>query len=293
MYPGWLVEKLQSMRYSLDVDAMKAHHNLDAFAADLFEVFEARVQVFRELWNMEPWDLFIGCITETDRLHHFFFDAAYDDKHPHHTMFRSFYVRLDSFLGKMFSWCDDDTTMMIVSDHGFTSIRQEFYINRWLVDNEFLRFRGDRTESFEELADDTKAFALDPCRIFIHRKGSFSRGSVRTPEEYEAIRNSLIERISGLEYNGEKVIKQVMKKEELYPVGPFFDRSADILCVPNDGFDLKASLRSEQQFGRTALQGMHKDDDAVLYVGGNSISINHKPNILEVAGLVLELFNDG
>jgi len=63
--------------------------------------------------------------------------------------------------------------------------------------------------------------------------------------------------------------------------------------VPNDGFDLKASLRSEKQFGRTALQGMHKHDDAVLYVGGNSISINHKPNISEVAELVLGLFNDG
>ena len=293
VYPRSIVGKLQSAAYQLDVDTNKAHHDLNAFAADLFEVFGARVQVFRELWNMEPWDLFIGCITETDRLHHFFFDAAYDDKHPHHKMFRRFYGRLDSLLGEMFSWCDNDTTMMIVSDHGFTSIRQEFYINRWLVDNEFLRFRADRAESFAELADDSKAFALDPCRIFIHRTGSFSRGSVRTTEDYETIRNALMERLSGLEYNGEKVMKRVMKKEELYTVGPFFDRSADILCMPNDGFDLKASLRSGQQFGRTALQGMHKQDDAVLYVGGNGFPIDHKPNISEVAGSVLEHFNDG
>lgn len=293
VYPISIVKELQSTGYQLDVDANKAHHDLDAFSADLFKVFEARVQVFGMLWNKEPWDLFIGCITETDRLHHFFFDAAYDDKHPHHKMFRRFYGRLDSFLGEMFSWCDNDTTMMIVSDHGFTNIKQEFYINRWLVDNEFLRFRTDRAESFEELADDTKAFALDPCRIFIHRKGSFSRGSVRTLEEYEVNQNSLIERLSGLEYNGEKVMKRVVKKRELYSAGPFFDRSADIFCVPNDGFDLKASLRSDQQFGRTALRGMHKHDDAVLYVGSNSISINHKPNISEVAGLALEVFNNG
>lgn len=287
VYPPSLLEKLQSMRYSLDVDSMKAYDDLDAFAAELFEVLDIRMKVFRELWKEETWDLFVACITETDRLHHFFFDAAYDASHPRHAMFREFYKRVDWFLGEMFSWCDDDTIRVIVSDHGFTCIRQEFYVNRWLIDNGFLRFRNSQPVSFEQLADRTTAFALDPSRIFIHRKGSFARGGNYNDEEYEALRKNIIDQLSQVEYNGEKVMKRVMRKEELYPVGPFFDRSPDILCVPNDGFDLKASLKSERQFGRSALKGMHTHDDAVLYVSDETLGVNHKPNIAEVAGLVL------
>jgi len=172
-------------------------------------------------------------------------------------------------------------------------VEREFYINRWLVERGFLRFRSENPESLEELADGTTAFALDPCRIFLHRKGSFSRGVVRSDEEYETLRHDLVEQLSGVEYNGRKIMNRVLTKEAVYPPGPFFHRAADILCVPNDGIDLKASLKPREAFGRSALTGMHKHDDALFFFRGEARAMRNNPNISEIAGFILELFNDG
>jgi predicted AlkP superfamily phosphohydrolase/phosphomutase len=56
-----------------------------------------------------------------------------------------------------------------------------------------------------------------------------------------------------LEYNGQKVIRQVFKAEEIYK-GKYTSLGPDLLAVSSPGFDLKGSIKRKEIFGRSYLQ---------------------------------------
>ena len=100
-WPPSLVPRLKEVGYQIDVDARKKKESDVALMADVFHTLERREIILMELFEKESWDLFIGVITETDRLQHFFWEAIEDANHPFHERFRSFYGRVDDVIGRI------------------------------------------------------------------------------------------------------------------------------------------------------------------------------------------------
>jgi len=97
-YPDSAFTYLSRMGYLIDVAADKAKEDKAAFMKSLFECFEVRKKAISHFFTQEPWDLFFACITETDRLHHFFFDASTDEENPYYQSFLRFYAELDNWI---------------------------------------------------------------------------------------------------------------------------------------------------------------------------------------------------
>ena len=74
--------------------------------------------------------------------------------------------------------------------------------------------------------------------ITINLKGRQSQGVVRTGDEYEKIRNQLIDKLLQLKDpdTGDRVVNHVYKREEIYS-GPYLDKAPDIIATPNDGYE--------------------------------------------------------
>src|SRR5262249_32670756 len=100
-YPPELVPKLKELDYRIDVDARKVQQSHEALMDDILKTLERRVETLLYLFDKEPWDLFIGVITSTDRLQHFFWDAIEDESHKYHSAFCDYYKRVDNFLGQI------------------------------------------------------------------------------------------------------------------------------------------------------------------------------------------------
>ena len=71
----------------------KSRESHDALMEDILKTLERRVETLLYLMDKEAWDLFIGVITSTDRLQHFFWDAIEDPKHKYHSAFIDYYRR--------------------------------------------------------------------------------------------------------------------------------------------------------------------------------------------------------
>src|SRR5262249_12459921 len=84
VYPAELLPRLTAEGYRIDVDYQTADRGREAFFADLEEPLEARRRVYLRLLREEAWDLFIGVVTECDRLHHYFWSQYADPGAPHH-----------------------------------------------------------------------------------------------------------------------------------------------------------------------------------------------------------------
>jgi len=260
-YPERVFEYLSGIGYKLDIQARLAADNPQAFFEDLFQTFDKRKQAIKHLYDNEDWQLFIGTITETDRLHHFFFDSALDGHYFH--IFDRFYKELDRFIGLMAKKASDDGALfMTCSDHGFTPIKTEFYVNRWLIENEYLKLNS--VDNLKGITPQTKAFCLDPSRIYIHLEGRYGKGGI-TQDVYKALTDELKEKFSTVTFEGQKIIKDVFLKNDIFH-GTYTDNGPDLYLLPNYGFDLKGAVNRDSIFGTTHFKGMHTYDDAHVFV---------------------------
>jgi len=283
-YPKELVPALREMDYRIDVDARKVQQSHDALMEDILKTLERRIEVLLHLFDKEQWDLFVGVITETDRLQHFFMDAAPEPGHKYHTAFVEFYQKVDGFLGEIASRLRGET-LFIMSDHGFTPIVKQVYVNRWLADHGYLKFK-DNPKTIEDLAEGSAAFALDPGRIYINTRGKYPYGCVDlagTSRLAQEIKQGLLQITDA----GLPVIKAVYVRDELYS-GPCIDTAPDLCLQSLYGYDLKGAVNKRELMDREVFTGMHTQDDAVFYVNRPAGSfLSSRPNIIDVAPTIL------
>jgi predicted AlkP superfamily phosphohydrolase/phosphomutase len=284
-YPQELVPRLREMDYRIDVDARKVQQSHDALMEDVLVTLERRIEALLYLFDKERWDLFIGVVTETDRLQHFFMDAVEDERHKYHSAFREFYRRVDDFLGKVAGRLRGET-LLIMSDHGFTPIKKQVYLNRWLVDNGYLKLK-ENARSIEEIGEGSLAFAMDPGRIYLNAKGKYPGGVVDAGDArrvLDEIRAGLSEITDG----GERIVKRIYSKAELF-TGPEAGQAPDLCVQTIYGYDLKGAVNKTELMDREVFTGMHTQDDSTLYVSGAAGSLRgEKPHITDVAPTLLD-----
>jgi predicted AlkP superfamily phosphohydrolase/phosphomutase len=290
-YPDSAFAYLNQMGYLIDVDAEKAKESKQALMQEIWNCFEKRKEAILHFFRKESWDLFCACVTETDRLHHFFFDASGDTHHPFHQAFLNFYEELDKFIKTLYDEFNRASRgkgfFMILSDHGFAPIRREVYMNAFLREKEFLAL-NDTGDFYERISDQTRAFDLDPCRIYIHGGEAFPRGKVKKEERAQVLKEieEALRTLRG--EDGEQVIDRIFRREEIYR-GPYVGRAPDLVCLPKDGYDLKGSLEKKEIFSRNLFTGMHTWHDAFCILP-SSAKIAGKPSVEEMAGYILGYF---
>jgi predicted AlkP superfamily phosphohydrolase/phosphomutase len=283
-FPAELVPKLREMDYRIDVDARKVQQSHDALMEDVLKTLERRVEVLLYLFDNEQWDLFIGVITETDRLQHFFMDAIADPSHKYHGAFRDFYRRIDNFIGLVGERLGDDL-LMIMSDHGFTPIKRQVYLNRWLEQHGFLNLKQN-ARSIEDIAEGSIAFALDPGRIYLNFKGKYPAGAVDRTDARKIL-DEIKSGLSQIAANGEGVVQRIYERDELFS-GPAIEQAPDLCVQPVYGYDLKGAVNKRELMDREVFTGMHTQDDSTFYISAPAGSLRDgKPHITDVAPTLL------
>lgn len=260
-YPSNLIHKLNAMDYQVDVDSSRAHMSLDLFLKDLDRTLKARISTYRFLWH-EDWEIFMLVFTGTDRLSHFLWEAYEDENHKYHANFIDHLQQIDEVIGEIAGKIKEDDTLVILSDHGFEKSECDVQINFLLLQQHFLKFDKVPTDSLWDISPDTKAFALDPARIYINMEGKYPKGSVK---DRESVIRELVYLFSSFETDKGEPIKRIYRKEEVYS-GAYLDYAPDLILLENKGFDLKASLKATQVVNEPTFSGKHSQDDAFLIV---------------------------
>jgi predicted AlkP superfamily phosphohydrolase/phosphomutase len=266
VYPTSNLAALQEMDYQIDIDTLKARHDREFLWKELDSTLKARLRAFQYFWQQE-WDLFELVVTGTDRLHHYLWNAYGNPEHPEHGGFIKYYQKIDNLIVRVASEFEKLTGgiqgLYLLSDHGFTGIVQEIHLNKWLDHANYLKFDTPSPQRLADIAPGTRAFALDPNRIYLNLKGKFPRGTVEKSDK-KLLKKELAGALRELEYQGKKVVREVFDTEEIYS-GPCVAKAPDLIVLANHGFDMKGSLGKQEIFGLSDLQGMHTWDDACFW----------------------------
>ena len=291
-YPPELAGRLAAMGYKLDADPWLAHQDKDKFLDELFDVLDARKRAAVELMREDAWDVFQLHIMETDRINHFFWRYWEQGEAPYAERFVEFYRAVDAAVGEVVEAAGDNAAVLVLSDHGFCSAKKAVFLNTWLIEQGWLKMQtqGERP-SLADIADGTRAYALDPSRLYINVRGREPKGTVEMGEEYEAARQELTEAL--LQWrdpdDGSPIIKAVYKREELYK-GVYFDHAPDLVAEPHDGYDLRGRLGVAEVFDPQPPQvGMHTFHNAFWLLYRAEFVDEATPTVVDGGATVLGL----
>jgi predicted AlkP superfamily phosphohydrolase/phosphomutase len=287
VFPKPLIPVLKELDYRLDVDSTLAHQSMELFLSDLEKTLHASIQTYRYLWRSVDWKIFMFVFTGTDRLMHFLWDVYEDENHKYHGPFVNHFRAIDEVIGEMLTGLSEEDLFVMLSDHGFERLDYDVYINSILRQEGFLHFDEKKELELIHINSSTKAFALDPARIYINLRGKYPNGGVDKQDKERLLRD-LEALFSALEVGNRRAIKNVYRKEEIYS-GPFIERAPDLVLVGGKGFNLKGNIKAEKTIGKEIFTGKHTQDDAFLLIkermGENIVS--DYPTVCDVKAIVI------
>ncbi len=278
VYPTAWLPRLEALGYRIDTDPWAARQSLDAFLEDFRITAENRAEAVIQLMDAEAWDLFMVVFMETDRLHHFLWQYMEENDPVWGPKFLDAYRQIDALAGRIVAKLTAEDDLIVLSDHGFTTLKQEVYLNVWLEQQGFLsvdRAEGEGSDPLRAIEDGSRVYSLDPGRIYLNLAGREPRGTVAAGDAghvLEEVSQALRELRDPSD--GSPVIQDIFPADEIYH-GPERNRAPDLLVMSHDGYDLKGSFEATELMTRGKLVGMHKYDNATLFVRGRRITVDH------------------
>jgi predicted AlkP superfamily phosphohydrolase/phosphomutase len=278
-YPMEYVEFLKNLKYEIDIDTSLAHEqSQELLFNELSRVLSIRKKTYQSLWNEFKWDNFMVVITSTDRFGHFLWNTYENENHENHDRCLSFFREVDDFIGDIYSKLGENDTFIILSDHGMESVNVNFNLNTFLEQEGYLKL-GSEGKNYNRILKETKAFVLDPGRVYLNRSKRYPNGSVSESEGksiLDGLKNSLLD----LKYEGKKVIKKIYEKEKIYH-GPYVNLAPDLVIHEESGYQPKGNIGKINLFEKDNFSGMHNANAFILINKDIDIEYPSVENIIE------------
>lgn len=150
-YPPDLIKEIEDKfgPYHLYIREVYAPGRVDKVITELEEDTRYKFEAATYLRDKIDWSLFVLHVFGTDRLQHELWHLI-DPTHPLHRpdearkyaeRFWKFFEDVDRRIGKFIEGLDENTTVIIMSDHGFGPVRQFLNFNIWLMERGYLKLK--------------------------------------------------------------------------------------------------------------------------------------------------------
>lgn len=325
--------------YPLDHEAEEMWQKGDELKAYQHAIYSTRkvMEATKFLMKKKDWDFFITVFTITDRFQHVGWKYTlpwFKERNPglaakYENLIEVAYELADELLCEIRSSLDEDTRLMVISDHGCGPISGKFYINKWLIDRGYLQLKrgarltgsskrfmkgllGQTGDQFKPQGESdfncvdwprTKAFSSFSSGeeiIYINLKGREPMGVVEPGREYEGLRDRIISDLYQVrDHAGKQLIEKAYRREELYD-GEYLDMAPDIQFVTRDmSVHPESNLFAENILVRPEerpeeyFPALHRQN-GIFLLEGKSVRRGNRlsgANIMDVAPTILHLFD--
>ncbi len=193
------------------------------------------------------------CLFDTpDRIQHMFWRHR-DPGHPSLRGLKSTpaqasviddaYRRADRIVDRVLDAVDDQTLLIVLSDHGFHTFRRCVALNHWLHSKGLLQLKsgivpGRAAGDMLRYVDwsETRAYAMGLSGLYLNLRGREAEGIVE-PEEADPLRREIAECLTGLRdpRDGTVAIRSAKPRDAVYR-GAYVEEAPDVLVFCNAGY---------------------------------------------------------
>ena len=286
--------------------------NEDAFLQQAYDIHEERETMFFDSLKKVRSGMVVCVFDGPDRIQHMFWRFL-EENHPalrgqekngHADSIRDMYVRMDDLVGRTMAEVGKDTTLIVMSDHGFTSFQRGVDLNAWLMSHGYLKLNEGALSSNKIYLNEvnwsqTRAYAIGLAGIFINEDGREAQGIVKPGAEKRQLVKEIAAKLTGIRdpQSDTIAVHEAMPRENVY-TGPYTEAAPDIIVGYTHGYrvswDAAVGKTSPEVFcdNKKAWSGDHCiHPDLVPGVLFTSMKLdNEKPaHIVDIAPTTLEL----
>ncbi len=200
-----------------------------AILRDIYRMAEQHFTVCKQLLARNTYDFFMMVDMGVDRIHHSFWKDM-DPRHPKHqpgspfaNAIYDYYRYIDSQIAELLALVDDQTIVLVISDHGGKVMMGGFCLNEWLIREGYL--------VLEEYP--ATPSPLERCKVDWHKTVAWGSGGYygrlflnvagREPdgvipvEKVEQVRAEISAKLMALtDHTGALMTNRVYRPEEIY-----------------------------------------------------------------------------
>lgn len=280
----------------------------DAFLQQSQDIHEEREKMFFDALSKTRKGAVVCVFDITDRVQHMFFRFHKDDHwgasandERYANVLRDLYVQMDGLVGRVMKEIDDQTVLMVLSDHGFKPFRRAVELNRWLQQNGYLAENPlAKTPDLLQRVDwsRTQAYAVGFGGIYLNLAGREARGIVQKADAGR-LKREIVEKLKLLrdpERPGSPV-SEVYDREQAYQ-GPYVEDAPDLVVGFAPGYRV-AWETVTGGFGEAVISdntrpwsgdhNMNPPEVPGMLFCNRPIDVD-RPSIMDIAPTVLDLF---
>jgi predicted AlkP superfamily phosphohydrolase/phosphomutase len=239
---------------------------------------ERKALLERELSRFDGGLLFFY-VSSIDQICHVFWRAIMKDAAPEDAKYAyvipDLYQKVDTMIGEVIERAGPDTTVVIMSDHGFAPYKYKVHLNTWLANHDYLALLPPDEAKPGSLGhidwENTQAYALGLNQLFINLEGREANGVVPESE-----RELLIQRLSReLEaFRDPDSGLSVVTAVEVVDTTKFPDRAPDLLVGYNRGY----RSSDESAIGMVSEKEIERNTNK--WSGDHCMDPRHVPGVL-------------
>ena len=229
-----------------DTDALSEDMLTDSeFLKQASIVFEEELRMLDYALERFQSGLLFFYIGQVDQFSHVFWrsrspeDTLSDSTGSNSAVIQQVYLEMDRIVAKTLRRVDEQTTLIVLSDHGFAAYNRSFNLNTWLKREGYTVVKDDREGGLLQNVDwaRTRAYGLGFNGLYLNLKGRESTGIVFSGVEEERVLAEIKDKLLAFRDpgNGEKVIANVYRSRDIYD-GPYAEEAPDLIIGYNRGY---------------------------------------------------------
>lgn len=197
--------------FMLDVPEFRSEDKAEILA-NLYKLCDQRFTLAEKLIHQEGPEFLMLVDMGVDRIHHAFWKPM-DSRHPQYQTgmdfadaIHDYYCHVDQRVGQLLAQCDDETAVLVVSDHGAQPLMGGICLNEWLIQHGYLTLKDTPSEptSLDQVEVDwsrTQAWGAGGYygRVFLNVKGREPEGTIPL-KDYKKLRSQLATELESITY---------------------------------------------------------------------------------------------
>lgn len=248
--------------------------------------------LWKALARFQPGDFTFFYLSDIDLQCHMLWRLG-DPKHadaPQHPAFEAdaavdhaddiegYYEHVDGLLGRIQANLPAETTLIVMSDHGFQPQTREVHLNTWLRDHGWLALKDDKKTGQIALGDvdwsKTRAYGLGFNAVYLNLAGREAEGIVQ-PTEAEAALAELSTQLLAFKdpKNGASVIRRVDRASAVYS-GARVSEAPDLVV----GYDAGYGASDQSTLGEIVDRVL--DDNTSRWSGNHLMAPEVVPGVV-------------
>ncbi|MFC1814559.1 alkaline phosphatase family protein [Thermodesulfobacteriota bacterium] len=219
------------------------------FLKQAYDIYDERKQQLIDTLKRNRRGLVVTVFDTTDRIQHMFFRYLTPD-HPankgkdttrYKNCINELYQKMDTLVGEIQPYLNQNDLFLIISDHGFKSFKWGINLNSWLWKEGYLVLKEGAELDAEWFANvdwsNTKAYAYGLTGIFLNIRGRERDGIINPGEERTALQGEIGRKLENLKdkKNGKNPIRRVLTSQEALK-GPYTAEAPDLLVCFRSGY---------------------------------------------------------